>query len=136
MSTSWLRKFVVFLLKESIWYVLHSCPNHVKNQTVSKKSTALLVRRYWFSSDDVKMKIVYFYMLSKIEVSTFQKINIFCHFKVHLGSKISENGYIANIGHLHLNCLNFPKLSCFIVFVHTSIRWQLTSKRKKEKTNK
>ena len=86
---------------------------------VSKKLIALLVRRYWFSSDDVKMKIVYF---SKIEVSTFQKNNIFCHFKVDFRAKISENGYISNIGHLHLNCLNFPKLSCFMAFVHTSIR--------------
>ena len=89
------------------------------------------------SSDDVKMKIVYFFMLSKIEVSTFQKINIFCHFEVHLGSKISENGYIANIGHLHLNCLNFSKLSCFMVFSHTSIRKQVTSSRKiKKQINK
>ena len=72
-------------------------------------------------------------MLSKIEVSTFQKINIFCHFEVHLGSKISENGYIANIGHLHLNCLNFSKLSCFMVFSHTSIRKQVTRLRKIQK---
>ena len=106
------------------------CTIVYKNQTVSKKSIALLLRRYWFSSDDVKMKIVYFFMLSKIEVSTFQKINIFCHFEVHLGSKISENGYIANIGHLHLNCLNFSKLSCFMVFSHASIRKQVTSSRK------
>ena len=75
-----------------VLYVLRS--NYAKNQTVYKKSIALLLRRYWFSSDDVKMKFVYFFMLSKIEVSTFQKINIFCHFEVHLGSKISENGYI------------------------------------------
>ena len=102
--------------------MVHSCPNYVKNQMVSKKSIALLLRRYWFSSDDVKMKIVYFFMLSKIEVSTLQKINIVCHFKVHFRAKISENGYISNIGHLHLNCLNFLKLSCFMVFSHTRTR--------------
>ena len=34
-----------------------SCSNHVKNQMVSKKFIAPLLRRYWFSSDDVKMKI-------------------------------------------------------------------------------
>ena len=112
---------------------IHSCPNYVKNQMVSKKSIALLLRRYWFSSDDVKMKIVYFFMLSKIEVSNFKKNHIFCHFKVHLRSKISENGYISNIGHLHLNCSNFPKLSCFMVFVHTSIRKQVTRNRKNQK---
>ena len=111
----------------------HTCSNYVKNQMVSKKTIALLLRRYWFSSDDVKMKIVYFFMLSKIEVSTFQKNHIFCHFKVHLRSKISENGYISNIGHLHLNCSNFPKLSCFMVFVHTSIRKQVTRNRKNKK---
>ena len=116
------------------WFVwCHSCSNYVKNQMVSQKSRALLLRRYWFSSDDVKMKIVYFFMLSKIEVFTFPKKNIFCHFEVHLGSKISENGYIANIEHLHLNCLNFLKLSCFMVFVHTSIRKQVTSSRKIKK---
>ena len=98
---------------------LHSCSNYAKNQTVYKKSIALLLRRYWFSSDDVKMKFVYFFMLSKIEVLTFPKKNIFYHFEVHLRSKGSENGYIANIEYLHLNCPNFPKLSCFMVFAHT-----------------
>ena len=97
----------------------HSCSNYAKNQTVYKKSIALLLRRYWFSSDDVKMKFVYFFMLSKIEVLTFPKKNIFYHFEVHLRSKGSENGYIANIEYLHLNCPNFPKLSCFMVFAHT-----------------
>ena len=98
---------------------MHSCSNYAKNQTVYKKSIALLLRRYWFSSDDVKMKFVYFFMLSKIEVLTFPKKNIFYHFEVHLRSKGSENGYIANIEYLHLNCPNFPKLSCFMVFAHT-----------------
>ena len=73
-------------------------------------------------------------MLSKIEVVlTFPKKNIFYHFEVHLRSKGSENGYIANIEYLHLNCLNFPKLSCFMVFVHTSIRKQVTRNRKNQK---
>ena len=111
---------VITITQLNGWVVLaHSCSNYAKNQTVYKKSIALLLRRYWFSSDDVKMKFVYFFMLSKIEVLTFPKKNIFYHFEVHLRSKGSENGYIANIEYLHLNCPNFPKLSCFMVFAHT-----------------